>query len=161
MAQKVGFQDELFSPSVWWVAFIERDIEHWWDLLSPRWCRHVMCYGYSVHLNCWIVVNPAEPKTVVSAVPDIAFNATLDLLTSGDATIFLVRAQPGEASTNRIFQTCSSIVARVIGLGSAWRPMALVRTLRRIKAEVRHDPNEHQGKRPRGRSRNESAPGGR
>lgn len=137
------FEESVFSPIYWNVVFLARPIESWWDVLSPRWARHVLCYGFSVHLQAWVVVNPMATRTMIEVVPDSLFDDVLRSWIDNGAVILRIEAGPVKPSSGRIVQSCSSIVGRIVGVDSAWRPMALFRNLIAQGAEVRH--NEHQG----------------
>lgn len=137
MAQ--GFLSSDRSPLWWHVVFLGRDAERWWDRLSPRWCRHVLCYGWSEAGDRWLVVDPMVCRTSVEVLDDEGFDQRA--LDWRDAVIVRVKRRDGVDARAALAQTCSSIVARVIGLsGSAWRPMALVRRLRAEAAEIVRDP---------------------
>lgn len=135
------------TPRTWRVVFLKRSIQHWWDFFSPPWCRHVLAYGYVLPADRWIVVNPLQDRTMVSLMTSEQIDEWLDALVDEEPVIYRVEAGPGDTYANRIFQTCSSVISRVIGLpGSAWRPMALVRMLERTNATIIHEPgNERQG----------------
>jgi hypothetical protein len=141
------------TPRRWQVAFLPRGVQHWWDLFSPPWCRHVLCYGYVLQSQRWIVVNPAQDRTLVAVMTDDELESFLAQLLLEEPVIYKVMAGPGDSYANRIFQTCSSTVSRIIGLrGSAWRPMALIRMLKRENAEIIHGPkNEREGETAEGR----------
>lgn len=139
--------ESIYSPIWWNVVFLEREFENWWDIFSPKWARHVLCYGFCVHLDAWLIVNPLAERTLVEVVPDWRFGDYLDAWTSSGATILRIEARPAKPSAGRIVHSCSAIVGRIIGVNSAWRPMALFRSLTALGAEVRHKRHEHQGKR--------------
>lgn len=135
------------EPPIWWnVVFLERAATSWWDLLSPRWARHVLAYAWCTSSEAWIVVDPQDSGTAVYAVPDYEFDDLLGGWINVGATILRIRRQALPATHGRALQTCSSIIGRIVGAKSAWRPMALFRSLMALEAEIRHPLNEHQGK---------------
>ena len=146
---------DTFTPVYWNVAFIGRPVEHWWDVLSPWWARHVVAFGYVPAVDAWVIVNPGVERTAVAAVPDRAFRGGVEAAALADMTT-MVRIEAGacRASEGRVLQTCATIVARVIGRKSAWRPVGLLKHLKAEGAEVIH---EHQGQGPKGRSRDAGA----
>lgn len=147
-----------FTPIWWNVVFLPRDFRSWWDIFSPRWCRHVLAYGYVPHSDRWLVVDPQENRTIVAAMTDAQLDAHLELWLGQDPYIVRIKSGDGSRYANRALQTCSSVIAQTIGLDrSAWRPALLMQRLRDLNAEIRRTPNELQGQGPRGRPGNESA----
>ena len=132
-----------YRPVYWNVAFLRRHAaENWWDHLSPPWARHVMAYGWCPETSCWIVVNPAEEHLAISAVPDAAFSPLLAVQKLDRAVIIRVPARDDCSSRFRIAMHCATVVARTVGVrGSAWRPIALARTLLKGPHEVISDPD--------------------
>lgn len=150
------------SAPIWWnVVFLPRKAYHWWDAFSPRWARHVLAYAWSVPTQSWLIVDPQDAGTAISALPDEAFDDLLDAWIREGATILRVKRGPIAPSQTRLLQTCSSIVGRVVGAKSAWRPTALFKSLLALEAEIRHVPNEHQGEIASHRPGNESPAGSR
>lgn len=148
MVDEASIGDE-YTPIWWNVVFLPRDFRTWWDVFSPRWCRHVLAFGYVPHSDRWLVVDPQEDRTIVAAMTDKQFDAHLELWLAQDPYILRVKSGGGSLYANRTLQTCSSIVARVIGLSrGAWRPSLLMRRLRELNAEIRRTPHELQGASP-------------
>lgn len=143
MAQAIA--SSAYMPIWWNVVFLERDAESWWDVFSPRWARHVLAYGFSEPLQAWVIVNPMADQTLIEVVPDASFDDHLAAWVETGAVILRVKASSSRPEAGRLLQTCSSIIGRIVGAQSAWRPTALFRTLLAQGAEVRHDPHEHQG----------------
>ena len=141
------------TPRTWHIGFLSRPFSNWWDIFSPSWCRHVLAYGYVLQSDRWIVVDPAQDRTLVAVMTTHEFDDWLATVLIQDPIILRIPAGPGDSFTNRIFQTCSSIVARIAGLkGSAWRPMALIRMLKAQKAEIIYGPqHEREGETAEGR----------
>lgn len=130
------------TPTFWNIAFMPRDREHWWDWLSPRWCRHVLAYGYAIDSDCWIIVDPWQSRTILRAVPNDQMDDFLRLWMAEGAAILRVRAKDEAPTMTRGAQVCTTIVGRVTGCGhGAWRPLTLARNLV-AEAEIRHDPNQ-------------------
>lgn len=130
-----------YSPIWWNVAFMPRDTVHWWDVITVKWARHVLCWGYVVQTRSWLVVNPAIDKTIVCSIPDDEFDEYLSVILEADATILQIKAGHTKVLSQRILQNCSTVVARVIGInGPALTPKMLYKRLRANNATVKVDP---------------------
>lgn len=141
MAPKVPLAGERY----WNVVFLRRSrSERWWDRLSPAWCRHVLCFSYEPSVDAWLMVDPIEPRTVVSLQGNEQLQACIAAWKADGAVWCRVCAEGVGGYDHRWLQTCSSIVARVVGVrGGAWRPIALARSLASHSTyEVMHDPHQ-------------------
>ncbi len=143
-----------FEPSWWHVVFVPRPLKHWFDIFTPRWCRHVFAFGYSQASNSWIVIDPAHGKTHLMIYKDDDFTEVLAKYCDDDCVILQIKGQKTHVLRHRLFQTCSTVVARVIGIGgNSLTPHVLAKTLRLHNAKVKRDPNNvYQNKSPRRRS---------
>jgi len=149
MADSVGPNHKSSHYVHWWyVAFLHKQRESWWDYLSPEHLRHVICFGYSAKNRSWVIVDPTEKATFIRILRD-DFEIWYANLIATDPIVYHIEAQEGSAFSNRIFQTCSSIVGRIIGLrGSAWRPSSLLKILQDEKAVRKHPQHEPEGQTP-------------
>ncbi len=151
-------RDSKFEPSWWWVVFVPKPFEHWFDIFSPRWCRHVFVFGYTMESHSWVVIDPAQEKTHLLIYRDEDFTGILANYCDADCVIVQIKAQKTHVLRHRLFQTCSTVVARVIGIsGNSLTPHELAKTLRRYNTIVKRDPNNvYQNKNSRRRPRNKS-----
>ena len=131
----------------WHLMFLWREIEHWWDIFNPPSMRHVLAYGYNTDCECWVIVNPAQSMTVVQVMNEKAFDLWLSEQLTTKPQVFRAPAKEGSDYSNRIIQTCTTVVARLIGYPSALRPITLMRMLAAQKAE-RVFVDEHQNESP-------------
>lgn len=124
-------------PAVWNVAFIPAPYRNLWDIVSPKWCRHVAAFAYVPATESWIAIEPAEDRTLAMGLPDDALDIWVDDLRRRGAIILRIAAEKGRANQHRFGPVwCSTMIARLIGVpGGAWRPLALYRNLRRRGAE--------------------------
>ena len=154
MADTLENNNDPYSPLWWWVAFMPSQDKALWDFITKPWCRHVLAYGFSKKLNCWVVVNPARLKTIVSIIPDDDFDDYLAHIIDGNASILQIKSGVSKLHHQRILQNCSTVVARVIGIeGKALTPPMLYKTLLKNNAIVKTDPyNVSQSQSPRRRS---------
>lgn len=152
-----------FRPTVWYVAFVGRKRQAWFDVLSPDWARHVMAFGYIPASDHWLVVNPVLHLHEINAVPDEYIRPILTELYMHDVRILKIRQQPGSAYSARLGNWCTQTVARTIGLRTrAFRPIALYRDLVRagaVPAFEEQDERQSQGPEDRGRSGDEETSG--
>jgi len=132
----------------WNVVFISKPLENWWDIFNPEKYRHVMAYGYAASLNCWVIVDPLESVTSISVLSNADFDYWLGNLVIQDVEIYQIKRRiPIKMHKNRIFQSCSTIIARMIGLNrSAWRPCDLVKILAEENAIRKHPKDEPESK---------------
>jgi len=129
------------SPIWWNVMFLPQPQSNWWDFFMPHWARHVLCYGWCVHAKAWVVVNPTLEKTFVMVLSDMAFDEYFNGLDVDNATILQVKGGKSGFFDQRILQTCSTVVARVIGIkGPALTPFMLYKRLRAVNATIKADP---------------------
>lgn len=156
MGKKQTQYTTIGTPTYWTVVFLPRDRERWWDVFSPRWCRHVLAYAFVASEQRWLVVDPTESRTQIGILGDDAFFEQHTAWKRAGASLLRVKSGQSNARNHRLMQNCSTIVARTIGLGGcAWRPMALYRILKRDNAEILEMSDEHQGKGAKRRPRNE------
>jgi len=130
-----------FVPIYWNVAFIPADENRWWHFFTKHWCRHVLAWGFVQRTQSWIVINPQENRTILTAIPDSQFDEYLEVILSNKATVLQIRSGSIPYYKQRILQTCSTVVARVIGInGPALTPSMLYGQLIAKNATVKTDP---------------------
>lgn len=129
---------------VWNIAFLPSRERTWWDVFSPRWCRHVVCFGYAASTLTWVVVETARERTVIMSLEEAAFDAWLDDLWRRQPIILRYTAKNARDHEHRLGVWCSTMVARLCGVtGGAWRPLALYRSLRRDGAQAVFGTSPH------------------
>lgn len=146
---------EEFAPTVWTVVFIPKEVEDWFDHLSPKWARHVMAFGYIVQANAWIVVDPVQKHHRIFYVPDETFMGWLEMLRLQPIRAVRIRQQAGSTYNARLGNWCTQTIARLTGVrSSALRPVALYRDLLKAGAyPVFEESNVDQDQSPQNRGR--------
>lgn len=145
---------------VWNIAFIASDSRNWWRWLSPRWCRHVIAFGYVPATDSWVIIENGEERMAVLAIPDSAFAIWLDAFKQRDPVILRHTARNGTKHSHRFGNWCSTTVGRLTGVpGGAWRPLTLYRSLIRdgAKPVFGTQLNVIQGQRSEGRRGHEAS----
>ncbi|GEM_PF-2379252 len=137
---------QSFQPSIWYVAFLDREREDWFDLLSPSWARHVMAFAYLKPLDCWLFVDPKLHRHEISVVPDHLVRPVLTEMYMHEVKILRIDQQSGNPYNARIGNWCTQTIARLVGVRSrAFRPIALYRDLIRSGAVPAYEESdEHQ-----------------
>lgn len=120
------------EPRYWYIAFWPREPERWWDWLSPASCRHVSAFSYVQDCGLWLLVNPHEERTSVYLADQREIDLLRGSIEVGGGVLIGGYARQIRGTDQRLLQTCSTIIARMIGVrGGAWRPIDLLRTLQR------------------------------
>jgi hypothetical protein len=118
------------APTVWYVVFLGRPVQRWFDHMSPEWCRHVFAFGYVPALDVWVVINPIEARHELSILPDETAETWLTELYMQPVRILKVRQEEGHWLNARVGNWCTTTIARLVGIRSrAWRPIGLYRDL--------------------------------
>lgn len=121
---------------VWNVAFLSSDGQGWWGVFSPRWCRHVVAYGYAPATDSWLVIENTPERAVLLSFTFEEFDGWLEQLRRRAPVVLRYTARDAPAHAHRFGVWCSTMIARFCGVsGGAWRPLALYRSLRRDGAE--------------------------
>ena len=137
------------SPTYWHVLFLERDFKHWYDVFTPRWCRHVLMYGYNARTGHWVWIDPSAEKTTVSILNDADWELACETLAERVSCRVLVKSGNGGFWRSRLITTCSSALHRIIGVpGGALSPLMLYRTLLRNDGQLKDVKNVSQSKSP-------------
>lgn len=120
-----------WAVETWNVAFLGYPARNAWDLFSPAECRHMVAWGWAERAQVWMYCNPAFRAEGLLACPDAEVEDLLIADCVDLATAVLVRQRgPRTPTRPRLFTTCATIVADVIGFPSrALRPIALYREL--------------------------------
>ncbi len=145
-----------YTPSVWTVVFVPKDREAWFDLLSPRWARHVLAFGYVPATDTYILVDPVEHAHLVAVVPWSDMRVRMMQWKEAGVRALRIDQGPGGTYNARLGNWCTQTIARLIGLkSSALRPVALYRDLLRAGAYPvleESDVNQNQSAGDQGRS---------
>lgn len=154
MGETLNQGNSLYAPIFWNIGFVSRPKETFWDRFCPDWGRHVLAWAYSADLNCWVVINPKSYTTLVSIVPFEEIDDYLTRSSGGVLTIVQIRGNGTTFYSNRLVQTCSSVLARIVGVkGRSLTPGQFFRTLMAEGGELKEDPyhvyqSESAGRRP-------------
>ena len=142
MVQEIEGVSGKFIPVYWNVVFASKKRENWWDFFIPHWCRHVLCYAYSMENDYWIVINPGLKSTLVSVVPVNDIDEYIYDVVGIDPTIIQVMGHEAGAYSNRYIQSCATIVARIVGIKRlVLTPKGLFNSLCAIEHTLKEDPH--------------------
>lgn len=132
------------TPMHWRVFFMPREAQTWWDYISPFNFRHCLAMAYCVASESWLVYDPADRRTCLTVIPvGEAFDDFHAAVWNASSLILGIEARDGNAYAHRWGQWCSSQIGRLLGIpGSAWRPLALAKTLLNQNAEVLKDVSQ-------------------
>lgn len=129
------------TPQVWRVYFVGGPKKYWWDWICGDGYLHVVATAYCVSTDCYLVFDPRQGRTCVTNMPKTdKLYELLAGLKEGSSLVLEVVAGQCPTTAHRFGLWCSTQVARLVGHGgSAWRPLALARSLVRSNATVIHE----------------------
>lgn len=117
----------------WFVAFVDYGRNLWWHRFTTKGFRHVFAFAFDSLTGQWIVFDPTLEGFVVRPLPRSAVDEMLTDLKLRGATILKCRAEAKAPRRPRLFATCVTVVAHLLGLPTglrcAVRPIGLYRML--------------------------------
>lgn len=116
----------------WFVAFVDHGRNLWWHRFTRRGFRHCFAFAFDPVGGCWIVFDPTLEGFTLRAVPGAAIDRLVAAVWAVDGRILKCRAEGRAPRRPRLFATCVTVIAHLLGVrGCAVRPDGLYRLLRR------------------------------
>lgn len=129
--------DEITDVDVfaWHVMFIRAERQYFWDWLTDPDYRHCLAYGYCN--GRWIVMDPANERTMVLVLTEQQFSHWLDEKLPRASKVIRMAVQMSGDLRLKFGLWCVPAIKHLIGFKSgALRPKALCRDLLRNGGKV-------------------------
>ncbi len=130
----------------WFVAFVDYGCNLWWHRFCRKGFRHVFAFAYDPSAGVWILFDPTLEGFVLRALPGHAIDRMVAEIWSRDGRILRARAQGKAPARPRLFATCVTVIAHLLGLRRApLRPDGLHALLLKHGARPAFDKDEAAG----------------
>lgn len=115
---------------VWYVAFVDYGRNLWWHRFTRAGFRHCFAFAFDPDMGVWLVFDPTLEGFVVRPIPRSVVDALIAEVWGRGGRILKCRAEGKAPRRPRLFATCVTVIAHLLGLPRcAVRPDGLYRLL--------------------------------